>query len=344
MMPIRLPVNTFPHFYAGGGRLRDLRGRAVDGPEEWLASTVTRWGAAPLGTTMLDGTPLADLVAADPVTWLGAEHVARWGPSPALLVKLLDAGERLPVHVHPTRRFAAAHLDCPFGKTEAWVVIDVPAGGGDVFVGANRPVPAAEWGELVAAQRTDDMLNLLNQLRVRPGDAVLVPAGTPHAIGAGVFVVEMQEPTDFSILLEWDGFAVDGADGMLGLPRDVALGAVRHDAVDARSLDALVRRADTAASASSADVLPEAAAPYFRAAWLRGDGPSVTLDAAFSVVVVLDGDGRLRTAAGTTPVARGDVLVVPHAAGPITVEATASVVVARPPDPAAPEPTEWDAR
>ena len=60
-----------------------------------------------------------------------------------------------------------------------------------------------------------------------PGDRVLVPAGMPHAIGRGILLVELQEPTDFSVLLEWEGFAIDGrAEGHLGLGFDVALGCV----------------------------------------------------------------------------------------------------------------------
>ena len=174
------------HFYRGGDRIADMRGHSGPiGPEEWLASTVARWGSDDAGRTHLGPLGLlADLVAADPDGWLGAAHVARWGSSPALLVKLLDAGERLPVHVHPNRRFARSHLGCPFGKTEAWVVLDVPAGGGTVFVGTRRPVSRDEWAELVDAQACDEMLDLLVPITVHAGDGVVVPASTPHSIDA----------------------------------------------------------------------------------------------------------------------------------------------------------------
>ena len=59
---------------------------------------------------MPDGALVRDALAADPEGWLGAEHAARFGASPALLVKLLDAGERLPVHHHPDRAFAREQL------------------------------------------------------------------------------------------------------------------------------------------------------------------------------------------------------------------------------------------
>lgn len=360
MTPMKLPPTSIEHFYLGGERIAALRGGPTATgrpgparqPEEWLGSTVARWGDGRAGLTDLGPLGhLRDLVVGDPPAWLGADHVARWGSSPALLVKLLDAGERLPVHVHPTRAFAAEHLDCPFGKSEAWVVLDTPAGGGTVFIGPTRPVAHEEWADLVAAQDTATMLGLLHPVTVHAGDGVFVPAGTPHAIDAGVFVVELQEPTDFSVVLEWTGFDLDGSnDGHLGLGFDVALGAVRRDAVDCATIDTLIRRAahhtdtqvpDAATSGRRArSVLPDVADPYFRA-WSVAGGP-VTLPAAFSVVVVLSGAGVMRTGAHVEPLSRGDAFVVPHGAGDLTLDGTTVAVVAQPPAPDAPEPVEWE--
>jgi mannose-6-phosphate isomerase len=344
--PLPLPPNVFDHFYLGGAHIAALRGLpTVDGPikrpEEWLGSTVARWGTDGLGISDLgDGRLMPDLIAADPDAWLGADHVARWGTSPALLVKLLDAGQRLPVHAHPTRAFAARHLDCPFGKSEAWAVIDTPTGGGTVYVGANRPVSRDEWAGLVAEQDTSAMLDLLNPLAVHPGDGVFVPGGTPHAIDAGLFLVELQEPTDFSILLEWRGFDLDGrADGHVGLGFDVALDAVRRDAFDAASVDQVIRRAG---DGQLRQVLPDVAEPYFRAWSVSTAAGSVTVPPSFAVVVVLDGDGTLGWSGDRRPISRGDAFVVPYAAGELTFDGDVTAIVAQPPDPAAPDPIEWD--
>ena len=115
MLPIVLEPNMPDTFYRGAGRIGRFRGRAPAGcegrPEDWLASTTARFGRGTDGMTWLaDGSLLARVIAADPVGWLGAGHVARYGADPALLVKLLDAGQRLPLHVHPGRGFAAKHL------------------------------------------------------------------------------------------------------------------------------------------------------------------------------------------------------------------------------------------
>ena len=348
--PHLLSPNVIEHFYRGGERiaaLRDptrptVRDEPLRRPEEWLASTVTRWGTDGSGRTELNGLGLlTELIAADPDGWLGAAHVARWGPSPALLVKLLDASQRLPVHVHPNRSFATEHLGCPFGKTEAWAVLDVPAGGGTVFVGTTRPVRREEWAELVEAQAVDTMVELLHPVGVNTGDGVLVPATTPHCIDAGMFIVELQEPTDFSVLLEWDGFDIDGrADGHLGLGFDIALDAVRTDAFTTADVDRLVRRAAPSDVGTARSLLPPGADPYFRAWAVDSSAAAVTIHAAFTVVVVTEGAGTLRWAGGHSAIKRGDALVVPYAAGALTFDGGVRAIAAQPPDPDAPEPVE----
>jgi hypothetical protein len=108
------PNQPAGRFYAGGERIAAFRGLGhwlPFTPEDWVGSTTSLAGEQETGVSRLPGgESLADAVVADPVGWLGVEHVEAYGADPALLVKLLDAGERLPVHAHPTRQFAAAHV------------------------------------------------------------------------------------------------------------------------------------------------------------------------------------------------------------------------------------------
>ena len=174
-------------------------------PEDWVASVTTRWQEASSGLSRLpDGRLLRDAIAADPEAYLGPEHVAAYGSDPGLLVKLLDSAERLIVHCHPNREFARAHLGCAHGKTEAWLVVEAEPRA-QVYLGFQRPVGLEELGTWVAEQRLEQMLAALHVLPVQTGSVVLVPAGVPHAIGPGILVVELQEPTDFTIALERRG-------------------------------------------------------------------------------------------------------------------------------------------
>src|SRR5207253_711419 len=114
-------------------------------------------------TPMTGGRDLAAALADEPAAWLGAAHVKRYGADPALLVKLLDAGQRLPLHVHPDRRFATAHLASPYGKTEAWVIVDaVPDA--SVHLGFRRDVAPDELAGWVRDGQVAAMLSATNRV------------------------------------------------------------------------------------------------------------------------------------------------------------------------------------
>ncbi len=114
-----------------------------------------------------------------------------------------------------------------YGKTEAWIVIATTKADAGVAAGFREDVAPETLERWVREQDHDAMLGALNPLPVKPGDAIFVPAGTPHAIGDGVLIVELQQPTDLSVLLEWDGFGIEDEDeATLGLGWDVALGCV----------------------------------------------------------------------------------------------------------------------
>ncbi|WP_314146463.1 PfkB family carbohydrate kinase [uncultured Leifsonia sp.] len=323
--PIVLEANQpVDRFYAGGERIAGFRGtgRAVEHtPEDWVGSVTTVRGQGPLGLTHLgDGEALADAVRRDPVAWLGESHVARWGADTKLLVKLLDARERLPVHAHPDTAFAHVHVGTEHGKAEAWYILEP----GVVHLGLREAISRERLDELVERQDGAALLGLLHQIAVRPGDRVFVPPGTLHAIGAGVFLAEVQEPEDLSILLEWRGYALDGErDGHLGLGFPLALDAVDRSPLARESLAALVRPAGDASGS-----LPPAADPYFRLDRLDVDGRAV-IAPGFAVVIVIEGE--LVTEYGDW--SRGTTVLVPAAAGPVGLAGSGTLLVARPPVP-----------
>ncbi|MGH9106698.1 MAG: class I mannose-6-phosphate isomerase [Acidimicrobiales bacterium] len=338
MRPVELGPNQPRQFYRGGAAITKLRGvPSEDGfrPEDWVASTTARFGMSPQGLTRLpDGRYLRDVLEGDPEGWFGPSHVSYFGASPALLVKLLDAGQRLPVHVHPPRPFALRHLGSRHGKTEAWVVLGASGSSPAVYLGWSRDVEQAELARWVADQEVEAMLANLNKLVVRPGDAVLVPAGTAHAIGEGVFSVELQEPTDFSVMLELEGFDMGEADGELGLGRELAISCVRGRAFSGADIDRLrsYRGAPAAGGPLVEDVLPGVANPYFRAQRARG-GDGARLEASFAVVVGVSGAGVLDGEGWEAKVKVGSTLVVPWGAGPAQLRGQVELLRCLPPLP-----------
>jgi mannose-6-phosphate isomerase len=338
MLPLRLAANPVQHFSRGGDRIAALRGFTPTSnhqPEEWVAATVARFGHAGVGLAVTDaGDVLRDLVAADPEGWLGAWAAATRRSAPAdtgVLVKLLDAGQRLPVHAHPDRVFATRHLDCPYGKTEAWFVLDAEPGAA-VHLGWRDDVDPDELAGRRESQDSAWMLSRMHEVPVRPGDGILVPAGQVHAIGEGVFVVEAQEPTDFSILLEWSVTTSDREDSHLGLGFEVAMAAVSHRALAPDDLTALTRHlADGATAPHPQRCLPEAADPFFRLEVLAPDDHAVgPIPAGFAALVVLDGEGTIASESGEVAISRGDLLAVPAGFGDWSLRGPARVVAARP--------------
>jgi mannose-6-phosphate isomerase len=330
MKPLLLPPNGVPRFYRGGPAITALRGVDFTGdhvPEEWIGSTASAFGEGDLGLSRLpDGELLRDAIRADPEGYLGPAHVARFGPDPALLVKLLDAGERLPVHAHPDGAFARVHLGTAFGKTEAWIVVAAAHPDTAVHVGFRDGIDADTLAGWVRDQDADAMLAALHRVPVGAGDAIFVPAGTPHAIGDGLLIVELQEPTDMSVLLEWDGFGVDGEEeATLGLGWETALACVDRSACDPAAL------AVPAPAGPVAGLLPPAADAFFRAERVAPD-PVARLAPGFAVVIALDGAGTLRAGGGALDVKRGDAVLIPYAAGPAEVEGDLVAIACRPPD------------
>jgi mannose-6-phosphate isomerase len=335
--PIVLPPNQVARFYRGGARIDRLRGTSGHpdrGPEDWVGSTTTTLGTDSDGLSHLpDGRYLRDAIAEDPTGFLGSEHVRRWGSNPALLVKLLDAGERLPVHFHPGRAFARRALGLDFGKTEAWIIVAAEPDS-VVHLGLKSPVSKSTVLRWVREQDIPAVLGAMHELPVQPGATLFVPAGTLHAIGSGILLVELQEPTDLSVLLEWQRFGVSDGSEHLGLGWERVLDAAALEST--RAEDDLDADAVAGATTPVADLLPAAAAPYFRAQQIAAQGEPVHLDQSFSILVVLDGWLTLWSeSADPLDLHAGETVLVPHAAGPTTLDGHALVIRCRPPAPEA---------
>ena len=148
-------------------------------------------------------------------------------------------------------------------------------------------------------------------------------------MGSRVFLLELQQPEDLSILLEWHGFALDGArDGHLGLGFDLALQAVTTQVRSPQDVDRWILPA-----AEGASILPADSEQYFRLERHVVDG-RVVVDPGFAIIVVEDGELKLSTAAGSSRRARrGGTIAVPHAEGAIKATGSGTILVCRPPRP-----------
>lgn len=163
-----------------------------------------------------EGTTLGDIVASDPERMLGSFGMAAVSGKPIfpLLVKLIDASENLSIQVHPDDDLAAP-LGKP-GKTEAWHVLSAETDGA-LYLGLQGDIDTATFMQhayvLDGTSATD-----LRRMSARNGETWMIPAGTVHALGAGVMVYEIQQPSDVTFRLD-DWGRVDAA----GNPREMHL-------------------------------------------------------------------------------------------------------------------------
>jgi mannose-6-phosphate isomerase len=168
------------------------------------------WGVSDLHPwSRIDGT-------IDAVGELWFERTDKNAPTPALLLKLLFTSEPLSIQVHPDDTFARA-MGMRNGKSEAWYIISAKPGS-QIGVGLERRVTSQE---LRASIRNGSIVELVRWRPVEKGDVVFIPAGTIHALGAGIVLAEIQQHSDTTFRLfdygsqrelhEDDGVAVANA-------------------------------------------------------------------------------------------------------------------------------------
>jgi mannose-6-phosphate isomerase len=338
----RLPANQVPVYYAGGENIDRFRRHASarKGPEDWIGSVSALPAAilppgapADSGVSRLpDGTSLRTALAEDRAGWLGPD-LARRAPEgeTGLLVKLLDAGERLPVHAHPGRPFAARRLNSPYGKTEGWIVMD-DGPGGDIWLGFREEVGLDRLRQWIEAQAVEEMLAAMNRLPARPGSVFYVPAGVPHAIGAGVMITELQEPTSFSILAEYKAFGLDADQATLGLGWADALPCFDRTAYSGERLALLQppgRVLSRTPDAAVRQLFDDLAAPFFQALRVTVTG-AFMLPRSFAVLIIEAGSGTLASHGASQAVTAGQTFVVPFDAAPATLSGDLRALVCLP--------------
>jgi len=199
-----------------GGALIDKWNKSfpeIDGsePEEWIMSTIIARGKnrpKNEGLSLIktdDGiVSLKDLIDSNPVLFLGTELAQKYGTT-GVLIKMLDSMERLTIQVHPDKQYAKTVFNSEFGKTESWYVLNTRQINDEkpvVYMGFKKHVTKELWKTYFENQNIQGLLDCLHKIEVKPGDAFMIYGGVPHAIGAGCFLMEVQEPTDYTMRVE----------------------------------------------------------------------------------------------------------------------------------------------
>jgi mannose-6-phosphate isomerase len=236
---ITFPANRVWRTYPGGKVLDILAGKTepedTHFPEDWIGSvTLAR---NPGRETIEEGISLVEaggqkirfdeLLAIDPEYFLGTAHVQAYGPHPRLLVKLLDSAIRLHFQCHPTAAFAQTRMNEASGKAEAYHILAIreEVENPYVYIGFQRAPDKAQLKRWIEKQDLAAIESCFDRIPVKSGDTLFIPGGYPHAIGEGILMVEIMEPSDLAVRFEFEkaGYVLPESARFMGRGLDFCL-------------------------------------------------------------------------------------------------------------------------
>ena len=302
----------------GGTRLpREWNKCAPDGGtvgESWEL-TVRKNEMSVVQNGSLAGKTVGELMYSFPCELMGKTATAD-GEFP-LLVKLIDAADRLSVQVHPDDSYAA-YVENDRGKTEMWYIVDADEDAEIIFGLADGIDNAA----FVSAFQKGELMSVLKTQKVRAGETYFIPAGLPHAIGKGILIAEIQQNCDLTYRV-YD-YERRGADGSLReLHVEKACDVIRP--FDKGEIDAI--RYSRGLPTSRETVLADC--QYFRVEKLEIAQNAYTLpqNGYLRHLLCIDGEGKILCDGTPYLFHRGDSVLLPASLGDITILGNATVLI-----------------
>lgn len=287
----------------GGQRLR-----ASDPPigEAWIA-----FGDSVVATGPLAGRSLADLAAEHGPALLGSSVHGRYGRRFPLLAKLLDCADWLSVQVHPNDEQARRMVGPgEFGKTEAWFFLQTTPDA-RILLGVR---PGTTAVELATAIREGRVAEVAAMVPIRGGEAVLIPAGTLHALGPGLLLYEIQQESDTTYrAYDW------------GRPQSTGRKLHIEESVEVTTTDGPGEPTSpvVAGATGTADAID---CPYFDLDLARVGAIPLPLDTggrSFHILTAIDGAAEIEAGAEVARLERFETVLVAGATGTYRVRAAA---------------------
>lgn len=268
--------------------------------ESWDLSSV-KGDISVVANGFLKGNNLTEIIEVYMGDMVGEQHFERFGLEFPLLVKYLDCNDKLSVQVHPDDTLAEERHNS-YGKTEAWYVADCKPGAAIYLGFKDLNITREEYLAAVAESR---LAELLNRIEVKKGDVFYIPAGTVHALGAGIEVVEVQQTSDVTYrIYDWD--RVDAS----GKGRELHT-ALAVDAIDFEADADLLHKQYNLSKGGVAKVIDT---QFFTMSLMDVDG-SKSLDRSsldsFIIYIALCGDFKISADGKEESLANGELILVP---------------------------------
>lgn len=283
--------------------------------ESWDLSSV-KGDVSVVANGFLKGNNLEEIIEVYMGELVGEENFEKYGLEFPLLVKYLDCNDKLSVQVHPNDELAEERHNS-FGKTEAWYVVDCKPGAAIYLGFKNMELTREEYIAAVAESRLEE---LLNRVEVKPGDVFFIPAGTVHALGAGIEVVEVQQTSDVTYrIYDWD--RVDAS----GKGRELHT-ALAVDAIDFEADAELLHRKYELTKGGAATVIESS---YFTMTLHDVNGEKL-LDRAsldsFIIYIALNGSAQVIADGVEESLEEGEVMLIPAEVSEIEINGNAKLM------------------
>ncbi|MDD6275904.1 MAG: class I mannose-6-phosphate isomerase [Clostridia bacterium] len=316
--PMFFEKNRVFRVYTGGKLFADFfsdDSKESNYPEEWVVSSVRALneGSTDIheGISKIEGTEiyLDEAVKEHKAELLGDREDI------GILTKILNSSIRLPVQAHPDKKFSKQYFNSCYGKEESWIILGTEPGA-KVFYGFKDGVTMEQFSNAIDESENSKtvMEDLLVGYDVKVGDIIYIPAKMVHAIGAGCLLLEVQEPTDFTVQPEhWCGdYRLSDKEMYLGLTKKQALECFEIDKKYPIPLSS--KALDSSDGVEYLSVIDDSITDSFRVRMINFSGGSFTMDKGACIYVVIDGTGKISGNEYEREIKKGDYFFIPEAA------------------------------
>ena len=328
---IVLSPNRVWRTYPGGRTLNKLEGKpsAEDShlAEDWIVSTTRAMNKGreeivegySIITINGEQILLKDLIEKNPLETVGDAHYKKYGANTQFLLKFLDSAIRLHIQAHPTIAFSQKHLNSNSGKTEAYVILGIREEVSDpyIYLGFQHPLPKEEFKHAIATQNSKKILSCFDKIHIQPGDVFIVPGGLPHAIGEGVFMIEIMEPTDFVVRLEFEkaGYVLPEEARFMGRGIDFAMEMIDFTAIPEETIKtqyfANPELVYSDKNCNEFILIGDKQTNCFSVRRMNITGNHTRVSQSFHAGIVTKGEGIIEAGTERIPVKRGDKFIIP---------------------------------
>lgn len=294
--------------YLWGGRNLTRLGKVL--PPEGIVAESWEVSGHPDGLSVIAngeyaGMALSDLINRYPQQVLGTAVHLKYGQKFPLLVKLIDANQKLSVQVHPDDAYAL-DKENEFGKHEIWYIISARPGARIIY----GLVPGITKEDFARRIEAADVESALQYLEVTAGDVIDIPPGLVHALGEGIVLAEIQQNSNATYRV-YDYDRVDAAGQKRPLHVEKALQVIDFTS---KKRDKVVPGAAEQLSAASKKTLLTANFHFAVEFYQVNDLVNETgAGDRFYIYTVLEGEGTIRSEDTETSIRQGESVLIPAA-------------------------------